>query len=108
LQAEAEGKADYVWKLEYCNGQITINFADKGNYKTFKKHLKKLLWVYREAHKIVLIVDNVRYHYSKLLKSFVKNNPRIENIYLPPYSPDLNPFDRVWWYIRKSITHISI
>ncbi|MDR2125325.1 MAG: transposase [Prevotellaceae bacterium] len=25
--------------------------------------------------------------------------------YLPPYSPDLNPVERVWWYMRKSITH---
>jgi transposase len=91
--------------LNIANGQITISFADKGNYQTFKKHLKKLLWVYREAHKIVLIVDNVRYHHAKLLKRFVKNNPRIEIMYLPPYSPELNPIERVWWYMRKSITH---
>ncbi len=23
----------------------------------------------------------------------------------PAYSPDLNPVERVWWYMRKSITH---
>jgi transposase len=30
---------------------------------------------------------------------------RIELVYLPPYSPDLNPIERVWWYMRKKITH---
>lgn len=91
--------------LNIANGQITVSFADKGNYQTFKKHLKKLLWVYREAQKIVLIVDNVRYHHAKLLKRFVEKNPKIEIMYLPPYSPELNPIERVWWYMRKSITH---
>lgn len=46
--------------LNIASGQVTINFADKGNYLSFRKHLKKLLRVYREASKIVLIVDNVR------------------------------------------------
>ena len=91
--------------LNIATGQITINFADKGNYQTFKKHIKKILHVYNEANKIVLIVDNVRYHHAKLLQLFTENNPKIEIMYLPPYSPDLNPIERVWWFMRKSITH---
>lgn len=91
--------------LNIETGQITVNFADRGNYQSFKKHLKKLLWVYRKANKIVLIVDNVRYHHAKLLKKFIEKNPKIEIMYLPPYSPELNPIERVWWYMRKRITH---
>jgi len=30
---------------------------------------------------------------------------KIELIFLPPYSPDLNPVERVWWLMRKRITH---
>ena len=26
-------------------------------------------------------------------------------IYLPAYSPDLNPVERIWWYMRKKISH---
>ncbi len=29
----------------------------------------------------------------------------IELVFLPPYSPDLNPVERVWWLMRKTITH---
>lgn len=82
--------------LNIAYGQITTRFADKGNCQTFKKNFKKLLWVYREAHKNVLVVENVRYLHAKLLKSLVKNNPRIEIMYPPLYSPDLNPIERVW------------
>ena len=84
---------------------MTINFADKGNYQSFKKHLKKILWVYRDADKIILILDNVRYHHAKLLEKFLSKYEKIELLYLPAYSPDLNPIERAWWYMRKKITH---
>lgn len=86
-------------------GQMVVNFADHGNYQSFKKHLKKILRVYMNAPKIIMCVDNVRYHHARLLKTFLQNHPRLELIYLPPYSPDLNPVERAWWLMRKSITH---
>ncbi|MDR2511436.1 MAG: transposase, partial [Bacteroidales bacterium] len=30
---------------------------------------------------------------------------RIELIFLPACSPDLNPQELVWWLMRKSVTH---
>lgn len=53
-----------------------------------------------------MVLDNVRYHHAKLLKPFLeKNKHRIELLFLPPYSPDLNPMERIWWFMRKKITH---
>ncbi len=76
-----------------------------GNYKTFKKHLKKVINHYKDKRKIIMYVDNVRFHHAKKLKGFLEANPTLEIRYLPAYSPDLNPVERVWWYMRKSITH---
>ncbi len=87
------------------SGQLTVNFAKKGNYSSFKKHLKKVLRAYADKSKIIMYVDNVRFHHAKRLKLFLQNHPKLEIRYLPPYSPDLNPVERVWWYMRKSITH---
>lgn len=84
---------------------MTVNFADHGNYQSFKKHLKHILWVYSDAPKIILCLDNVRYHHAKLLKPFLLNHPQLQICYLPAYSPDLNPVERAWWYMRKNITH---
>jgi transposase len=86
-------------------GQMVLSFADHGNYQGFKKHLKKILRVYANAPKIILCLDNVRYHHARLLKMFLESHPKLELIYLPPYSPDLNPVERAWWYMRKYITH---
>ena len=52
-----------------------------------------------------MVLDNVRYHHAKLFKRFLNEHPKLEIIYLPPYSPDLNPIERAWWYMRKKITH---
>jgi putative transposase len=53
-----------------------------------------------------MVVDNVRYHHAKRLKPILeKYKHKLELLYLPPYSPDLNPIERVWWYMRKSISH---
>jgi transposase len=86
-------------------GQLTVSFHEKGNYKSFKKHLKKVLYIYRGHSKIIVVADNVRYHHAKLLKKWLLTKPVLELVYLPPYSPELNPIERAWWYMRKKITH---
>jgi len=89
----------------YATGQMTVTFHEKGNYQNFKKHLRKLLYTYQYHSKIIMVVDNVRFHHAKLLEIFLMNHPKLEIVYLPPYSPELNPVERAWWYMRKRITH---
>jgi transposase len=86
-------------------GQLIVNFEQTGNADTFKKHLRKVLRTYKGYRKIIIYVDNVRFHHAKILKPFLEAHPELEIRYLPAYSPDLNPVERVWWYMRKSITH---
>jgi len=57
--------------LNFETGQITVSFHEKGNYKSFKKHLKKVLSAYKNHSKIILVLDNVRYHHAKLLKKWL-------------------------------------
>lgn len=48
--------------------------------------------------KVFLIMDGAGWHKSKDL--IVPGN--IEIIYLPPYSPELNPVERLWQYIKSN------
>ena len=42
--------------------------------------------------KVFLILDNLRVHHSKIVKSWVEDHSeKIKLFYLPAYSPDLNP-----------------
>lgn len=46
--------------------------------------------------KVFLILDNLRVHHSKLVKAWVdEREDKIELFYLPSYSPELNPKERL-------------
>jgi transposase len=45
-------------------------------------------------------------HHTKRLKPLLERyRERIEWVFLPPYSPDLNPVERVWWLMQERVTH---
>lgn len=53
---------------------------------------------------IIIIMDNLRAHRSKCVNRFEKRWDRVEIIYLPPYSPDMNPDEGVWnWSKTKDM-----
>ncbi len=87
------------------SGEVIVQKSEKGNGVTFLKYLKKIIRFYKNTNgKIHLILDNVRYHHARILKPFLeKNKDKIELMFLPAYSPDLNPIERIWWYMRKKI-----
>ena len=48
------------------------------------------------GRKVFLILDNLRVHHSKLVKAWVaEHRDEIELFYLPSYSPQLNPEERL-------------
>jgi transposase len=49
---------------------------------------------------IYIVLDNARCQKCKLINEFTKNNPMIELLYLPPYSPNLNVIERVWKFLK--------
>lgn len=51
--------------------------------------------------KVLLMMDQAGWHKSHDL--VIPDNIVIE--YLPPYSPELNPVERLWWWLRKEVTH---
>ena len=52
--------------------------------------------------KIIVIEDNAKPHIAGLVKDFVRENKRkIAVYYLPAYSPDLNPDEKVWKYLKN-------
>ena len=56
--------------------------------------------------RMVVITDNAKYHHAKLHKEWrEKNAGRYDLDYLPPYSPDLNPIERVWKLTRRNRLH---
>lgn len=53
--------------------------------------------------KIVIILDNSRLHREKDTVNYALAND-IELVYLPPYSPDLNPIKFIWKSVKRVIS----
>jgi transposase len=46
---------------------------------------------------IIIVMDNAGWHHGLALPS------TIQIVYLPPYSPELNPVERLWQYIKNHV-----
>lgn len=77
------------------------------NGESFWSFLK----LFREAsitpgRRVLAISDNAQYHRSKLhLEWRDQQAPQFGLDFLPPYSPDLNPIERVWKLTRRLCLH---
>ena len=55
------------------------------------------------GNKIYVILDGAGYNRAKKTRDFAKKLG-IKLIYLPPYSPNLNPIERLWKFMKKKVT----
>ena len=55
-----------------------------------------------DASCIYIISDNARYYHNKELKIWAEGT-KIKQIFLPPYSPNLNLIERLWRFLRKKV-----
>ena len=81
-----------IEEAESINAQSTVSL--------FKKMLKE-----QPFGVLYLILDNAKYYRSKIVQDFQKKHPRIQLLFLPPYSPNLNIIERLWRFFKKNITY---
>ncbi len=78
--------------------------SKKESIANFLGTLKKA----NESYKaIVAIIDNFRSHTSTTVKNEAKELG-IYLVFLPPYSPDLNPIEYIWKSIRKVLSLVFV
>ncbi len=70
---------------------------DETRAVAFLRHLLR----YIRRRPILVFWDNGQPHRSKLVKAFVRMHPRLETHRFPGYSPELNPDEWVWSYLKK-------
>ena len=78
--------AHFLLELPLCNTenfQVFLNefsSADEGELK-------------------IILLDNASFHKAKALK--VPKNTYL--LFLPPYAPELNPAEKVWWRLKREL-----
>jgi transposase len=87
------------------SGEVYSKICDNSNSESFLDFIENLLPHIPEGKKFVIILDNARPHRAKKVTEYINNVSNIELMFLPPYSPDLNPAENVWKLLRKKATH---
>jgi transposase len=77
------------------NAQVTI------------KLLKKIIERNPQFIKIHLVSDNARYNKCKEVQEFLATQTKIQMLYLPPYSPNLNLIERLWKFMHEKVIHLN-
>jgi len=77
------------------------------NADTFWIFMKKLRRISSHSgRRVIVLADNARYHHAVLHADWRSGcAERFSLFYLPPYSPELNPIERVWKLTRRLATH---
>lgn len=76
------------------------------NAATFETFLKTLLRHRSRSTRMVVVLDNARYHHAVLLTPLLRKYRTVLTLlFLPPYSPQLAPVERVWKLARRMATH---
>ncbi len=80
---------------------------DRFNGETFYAFLKDLrVRSSRARRRVVLIIDNAGYHHAKLHRDWREEHAAEFSLeFLPPYSPELNPIERIWKLTRRECLH---
>lgn len=77
------------------NGSLVYTTYQGGTTaQRFREYMEKQLIPSLEKGNVV-IMDNMRSHHAKIVTELL-DKAGISYLYLPPYSPDLNPIEKMW------------
>jgi len=82
----------FLWQDGWCDGERTVRFLEA-----------LARWRAGKEGKLVIIWDNAPCHIARVVKAKA-SELGIELVYLPGYSPDLNPVERLWGWLREEVT----
>ena len=95
-------------------GELIVTKPSWFNYETVIDSFRQLLKTcpVSEEKRIHLILDNAPWHkkavrlvQTEALPEYQDIRDKMTLIFLPPYSPDLNPTEQVWRMTRREVTH---
>jgi transposase len=88
-------------RFHFCRETARFNGM---SFFAFLKSLRRTSL--RAGRRVVVITDNAKYHHALLHKPWREQKADLFALdYLPPYSPELNPIERVWKLTRRRCLH---
>jgi transposase len=93
-----------IGAYDWATDEVHAHLVER---KTSARVVEFIEWLLVEVYPddpVMLVLDNVSYHRSAdvlaLLSLF---EPRVHVIWLPKYSPDMNPIERFWLHLKQQV-----
>ena len=96
------------------SGELLVSKPSWLNYETVIESFRHFLQTYSiaDGKRVYLILDNAPWHKKAVrlvqtdaLPEYQDIRDKMTLIFLPPYSPDLNPSEQIWRITRREVTH---
>ena len=85
----------------HCPTQVHVDETACVNAQSARRLYEQLLAAHPEGP-IYVVCDNARYYKNKELSAWLADK-RLVQVFLPPYSPNLNLMERRWKFLRQKI-----
>jgi transposase len=82
--------------------QVHVQETDCVNARSTKALYEQVLAAHPDGPPIYVICDNARYYRNRELAAWRADKPLVQ-VFLPPYSPNLNLMERLWKFLRQKI-----
>lgn len=87
------------WRTEQVHCR-ELPRLDSENIVTYLEWLLTEIYPYQQ---LVLVLDNAAFHHSAEVQATLSCfEQRVLVLWLPPYSPDLNPIERFWKHLKAT------
>lgn len=113
LMGEVKGQRKWIKRYTIISAlQNGTKLIAKAFYETHTNKEVFLSWI--KLHLLpsikntnrVIIMDNASFHKNRMIKEAIElEGHRL--LYLPPYSPDLNPIEHKWTHLKTDIRKIK-
>jgi transposase len=90
----------------HCPTQIHMQESQRVNAQSTRHLYEQLLAAHPDGRPLYVICDNARYYKNQELTAWLQGKP-IRQVFLPPYSPNLNLIERLWKFLRQKIINAT-
>lgn len=81
-------------------GRLLFRLFDKRICSTEVIYFLDQMLRFHKGRHLVVVMDQASPHTSQMTKAYMVSQPRLHVFYLPKYSPDWNPDEKVWHHLK--------
>jgi transposase len=90
--------------VDVINQKVLVQEDKMLNAEATISFFRKIEEAYPEKNKIHVFCDNARYYRNKAVSEYLMTS-KVQLHFLPPYSPNLNPIERLWKWMKERIIY---